>query len=93
MHGYPLRKLMRDYLVYEAISCTILSLHASNLPADFYCDMAMEFLRLKDPNSQELVQDTYNANLVHHVRDNDRCHYHQHDDKHPRCEMKALLDE
>lgn len=84
IHGSPLRRLLRGYHVHGTFSVFYMNLHVNDFPCEFYRDVAAEFLRAKDDNSEETVGETYG--LTADVRyAMDRCHYHQHDDKHPRC--------
>ena len=83
VHGSPLRKLMRDFYLYSTRSSNYLIPHVANLPAEFYRDIFVEFLRVKekDPASP------YFQNGIGAVRDKlmeDICRYHNHDSRFPR---------
>lgn len=78
----PLRLLMRDFWVYDMNPSGKLPLH--NAHADFLRDIALEFFRAKDKGWKQTVDQA----LYKHLKENtkkDKCHYHQHDEKHPRC--------
>lgn len=90
-HGNPLRRLVRDNYVQDSFSAHHLGLHVEVLPSDFYRDMAVEFLRLRGDRSTKAVQDVYRIGAIEHNCTRDRCHYHQHDDKHPRSVPKPVL--
>ena len=86
-HGNPLRKYMRDQCVYDTKSWVYMDLQAAGCHPEFARDVMVEFLRVKDFNSKEKVQDAYRMFGKHgkHGRFADKCRYHQHDETHPRC--------
>lgn len=86
-HGNPLRKYMRDECVYDTTSWLYMDLHVAGCHPEFARDVMVEFLRVKDFNSKEKVQDVYRMYGEHgkHSRFADKCRYHQHDETHPRC--------
>ena len=83
-HGNPLRKLIRDECVYETNSSDYMQMHIVSYHAEFTRDVLVEFLRLRDPKLRETVHDVYQLHGKH-GRNVDKCHYHQHDETHPRC--------
>ena len=76
VHGNPLRKLMRDYTVHETLSTEYLDFHSSELHPDLLRDVAVEFLRAKDYNHFEYVEDVYHYGVAK-VVETDRHYYHQ----------------
>lgn len=88
-HGNPIRRLSRDSYVYAATDLSAsISLHASNLPADFCRDMAMESRRHKARDAKQTVGEAYTSFMIEDNCHDDKCHYHQHNDKCPRCVPK-----
>jgi hypothetical protein len=77
VHGNPLRKLMRDYLMNETVSAEYLDLHSSEFHSEFLRDIAVEFLRVKDYDRKELVRDVYHYSIAK-TADADKNYYHQH---------------
>lgn len=84
VHGNPLRKFARDECVYETDSSNYMLVHVEGGHPEFARDVMVEFLRLRDDNLGEMVRDVY---AVHerHERNINKCHYHQHNETHPRC--------
>lgn len=87
VHGHPLRKLLRDERVYETLSKYYMDLHVEPAHPEFMRDVVVEFLRLKDPNADEKVGSVYQMHSQH-GRLTNKCHYHQHNETHPRCVPK-----
>ena len=82
----PLRKLMRDYFLHEqntskAEKCV------QHLNRGLVDDIMLEVLRIKRTDKHSTV-DTALKRSAKSKTDKDKCHYHQHDDKHPRCVPK-----
>jgi hypothetical protein len=75
----PLRKLMRDFWMHEMNPAHHRS--ADDLPRALMEDILLEFMRIKDQDWNAIV---HNAFTRVHTKI-DRCYYHQHNDKHPRC--------
>lgn len=88
LHGNPLRKLVRDFLVYKTASEHYVLLQAPDFPADLARDIAAEFIRRKDGNNTKTVEDVYCVYEQGIVPAHDKCYYHQHNKKHPRCVPK-----
>jgi hypothetical protein len=83
-HGNPLRKMVRDECVYQVYSSDYMDSHVEPGHPEFSRDVMVEFLRLRDSNLNENVGDVYKLH-VGHRKYTDKCHYHQHDETHPRC--------
>ena len=83
-HGNPLRKLMRDECVYETNSAAYMCLHVEPRHPEFFRDVMVEFLRLRDVNLTKKIEDVYQLHDKH-SRNIDKCHYHQHSETYPRC--------
>jgi hypothetical protein len=88
VHGSPLRMLMRDFYLYSTRSSYYLYPHLASLPAEFYRDIFVEYLRVKenDPNSQYFKRGLGNT-CFESVRDkivDDGCRYHVHDSRQTR---------
>lgn len=84
-HGSPLRRLIRDFFVFETMEYLAPRIHAENLPLDFYRDVAVELLRRKSLDEEGPLSKTYDPNTVRENCRLDKCYYHQHNDKCPRC--------
>lgn len=84
-HGNPLRKLMRDECVYETNSVDYMALHVEPRHPEFFRDVMVEFVRLRDVNLNKKIEDVYQLHDKH-GRNIDKCHYHQHSETYPRCE-------
>jgi hypothetical protein len=77
--GNPLRKLCRDYYVYEAPPASLETIHEGAFPLQFLQDVVLEFERLAyddEPNGRRDKVDCV---------DREKCYYDQHDDEHPKC--------
>jgi hypothetical protein len=77
--GSPLRRLCRDYYVYEAASSELEDIHEGTLPFQFLQDVILEFER--HTNDQGPDKRRSKVQCV----DREKCYYHQHDDEHPKC--------
>ena len=86
----PLRVLMRDYCIYEN-NPSILASMVNEFPRDLVNDIMLEVLRIKTMDKNKTVAKAFEKELTAFTRE-DRCHYHQHDDKHPRCVPKPKRD-
>jgi hypothetical protein len=78
----PLRILMRDYFLHETSPTDERAV--KGLPPELMTDVLLEFMRIKDQHWDSGVQDAFAHDLSDHTK-KDKCYYHQHDDKHPRC--------
>ena len=78
----PLRTLMRDFWIYELDPSTKEPLEV--LPRELMEDIMTEFLRVKDKHEGSTVREAFRRTLSADTK-KDKCRYHQHDDKHPRC--------
>jgi hypothetical protein len=85
----PLRKLMRDYWLYETGTTT--NSPVNGLPEEFMKDVMLEFLRIKGKREGCTVRDAFKRTLSEDLR-KDKCRYHQHDEKHPRCVSEPKSD-
>jgi hypothetical protein len=77
--GNPLRSICRDYFVHEGTARLLETLEEGTLPFQFIKDVLLEFERLA---SSKAPYDK--SNKVQCVN-REKCHYHQHDDEHPKC--------
>ena len=74
--GSPLRKLCRDYYVYEAERSILKRIQEGVVPFQFLQDLVLEFERLRyDAVAEEGTE----------CANREKCYYHQHDDEHPKC--------
>lgn len=84
--GSVLRRLFRDVYLHEAESMECQEfLRTHDLHSDFWRDVSLEYFSLKiekDPNQS--IREVYGLSIA---RDKcaDKCCYHQHDERHPRC--------
>jgi hypothetical protein len=81
----PLRLLMRDYRVYDITPSSPKQLEG--LPVDFMKDITLEVFRVMRGDRTQTIKAAFSKETGVKVRE-DKCHYHQHDDKHPRCVPK-----
>jgi hypothetical protein len=81
----PLRLLMRDYWFHDMQASS--AGRMDDLPHDFFKDVSLEYFRIKARNMERTVREAFVKRAGSNVI-NDKCHYHQHDDKHPRCVPK-----
>lgn len=86
----PMRFLMRDYYLYEQ-SLPGAEQVLEDLPRELVDDIMLEILRIKRVNKDETVKTAFGRRLNAFTQ-KDPCHYHQHDDKHPRCDPKPKSD-
>jgi hypothetical protein len=77
--GNPLRKLCRDYYVYEARASLLEDFEEDVLPFQFVKDVLLEFENLASDNVPY-----FGRGKTKCVK-RERCYYHRHDDEHPRC--------
>ena len=75
--GSPLRKLCRDYYIHEAQDDALEEIYEGLLPFEFLKDVIQEFRRLADQGALYYGR-RRSINM-------EKCHYHLHDDEHPRC--------
>jgi hypothetical protein len=85
----PLRVLMRDYWMYEMNAAYKNAL--DDLPEELMRDILREFLRVKNKDKNETVRKAFEKILSTATKE-DICHYHQHDDKYPKCAQKSSPD-
>ena len=85
----PLRILMRDYWMYEMNAMDANPL--GGVPKELMEDILLEFLRIKSSEDSATIADTFKRKLSEDTV-KDKCRYHQHDDKHPRCVPEPNLD-
>lgn len=83
-HGNPLRKLLQDECVYATNSTDYRYLHVDTGHPEFTRDVMVELIRLGDYTVNEKVENVYTLHQNHWWY-TDKCHYHQHDETHPRC--------
>jgi hypothetical protein len=84
VHGSPLRKLMRDYIVHENRSEAYLDFHALRYHEDFCRDILVEFLRAQDGDPLEAMQCQQELGFPQKLCA-DICNYHIHEDRCVRC--------
>lgn len=89
-HGHPLRKLMRDDCVYETVSAEYIDLHFGEYPSEFTRDVTVEYTRIKNLSRTSAEKHIWHCHEDKDWELVDKCHYHQHDDKHPRCVLKPV---
>ena len=77
--GSSLRKLCRDYYVYEATTEVLENMHEDSFPFQFSQDVMLEFARLARNKTP------YDGRVKVKCFDRGRCYYHRHDDEHPKC--------
>jgi hypothetical protein len=83
VHGSPLRRFLRDAYLNECASDTYVTFHWVDLPVDFYRDLYVEFLRIKDANASRSVDTVYKRRVMPPAGGwtlVSKCHYHQHGD-------------
>jgi hypothetical protein len=91
VHGSPLRKLMRDLYMYSTGQHYMyLTPHQVELPAEFYRDLFVEYLRVKRPQAGVYYMTTdFPVNSVIDKMVLDNCEYHLHDENlHPKDECR-----
>jgi hypothetical protein len=83
----PLRTMIRDKIIHEVQADHFENLTEADYPQQLLFDIAKEFLKLKSDrvDGGELVSDVYEK----YLSERNTCHYHQHNDKHPKCELEA----
>ena len=77
--GNPLRTICRDYYVHESSTAMLENFQEDTVPFQFVKDVLLEFEILeknKAPHDGESKVKCVNR---------EKCHYHQHDDEHPKC--------
>ncbi|KAK4549438.1 hypothetical protein LTR36_006435 [Oleoguttula mirabilis] len=77
----PLRKLVVDFLVYEA-NAENDSYNMEDAPIEFLQEVIREDARLKNENARERVEDVF----AQKVSELGKCRAHQHDASHAVCE-------
>jgi len=84
VHGNPLRKLLRDYCVYETHGSGYMEMYYSGWPSELTRDVTAEFLRIMDCSKEKSV-----ITIQRNVGTMEKCRYHQHGKDHPRCLTKT----
>lgn len=74
--GSPLRRLCRDYYAHEAAVGVLESIEEGMLPFNFVKFVLLEMERLARSKVGCMRLKCVNR---------EECHYHQHDDEHPKC--------
>ena len=84
VRGNLLRKWLRDTQVYHTLSTDYMLLHAGECPREFYRDVAVEFLRLKQYEGKpaRFVWRRPEGGKLELI---DKCRYHLHDEENPSC--------
>jgi len=83
--GNPLRALLRDYWIYESSITERKILRTNDFPAECLRDITLALLGKFD----ELPLRPISLNLsLGTLCLRDKCRYHSHDEKHPRCVVK-----
>jgi hypothetical protein len=85
VHGNPLRKFLRDVYLHQCASDVYDYFNIVDFHADFYRDLYVEYLRIRDANAGESVKSAYNRAAADLSDKTGKCRYHQHDDEHPVC--------
>jgi hypothetical protein len=84
--GSPLRKLCRDYYILEATDKILEQAHEGMFPFQFLKDVLLIFRRPADHTAQHCDDCIPSSNVRTVNMDTmEKCHYHSHDDEHPRC--------
>lgn len=78
----PLRNVVLDTLFYESGIGYFESGMADNLPHSLLLEMAREHFLVRDRNLTKTVQCAYPCGVL---KTRSKCHYHQHNDRHPEC--------
>jgi hypothetical protein len=85
VHGNPLRKLLRDCHLHSDIDATYLLGHHMDVVPDFYRDVYVEFVRLKQWAKPTSVVHVFFVTIWQKAAF-DKCYYHNHHSKNcPRC--------
>lgn len=90
-HGNPLRRYIRDCFVLDYEPSFYMDIHTRDYPGEFYRDVTVQYLRLKDVNGSKTVDEVYRGR-VSEIYELDKCRYHQHNDKHPRCMPVVVIE-
>lgn len=83
----PLRRLMRDYWVYLKRPRDIRVGSFEGLPDECIKDVMLEFYSVMEKHGKKTVDDAFSSEIMTNAYE-DKCYYHQHDDKHPGCVPK-----
>jgi hypothetical protein len=83
----PLRRLMCDYYVHQAHELLLEDDAHDKLPKEFLLEVVKEYWRLLDTASPKTR--LYDLLVVDVDSEERKCHYHQHDDSCPPCEVKS----
>lgn len=75
----PLRTLLRDYWIYESNANDAECLRAAGFPSQCVLDIAVEMLTITSNEDYDLDK------CIEDIASGDMCHYHQHDQLHPKC--------
>ena len=80
--GDPLRKLLRDYWIYQSVSTRTDSerLRTADFPAECVQDIAIELLEIADTHFDDF------AKAFKDLCSDDVCRYHHHSEMHPDCD-------
>jgi hypothetical protein len=81
--GSPLRSVIRDLMIYETNLDNYEVTNLSAVPKQLLFDIAKEHLYVQQQHHQQSISEIYNQCLKNFPK----CHYHQHNDKHPKCEQ------
>ena len=79
-----MRNLMRDYWIHEVSwsSLPYADIFHGEYPVEIVEDIAIGFMRLKHRSNNNIIH------LKPVDERKDKCHYHRHDEHHPRCTPK-----
>ena len=83
----PLQRLMRDFWIYELDPEAEKPL--DGVPREMKEDIMLEFLRVKVKHEGAAVREAFKKTLSAETK-RDKCRYHQHDEKHPRCDPESI---
>jgi hypothetical protein len=91
MPSCPLRDLFRDIYIHKQVSwnliCFLIDEEPTEVFSEFLRDIALECLTLKYRTREDAnvrVSDVFGKSIAKDMCA-DKCHYHLHDEKHPRC--------
>ena len=82
--GNPLPKLMRDVGLYEMSGADYMDILVDPGHGEYTRDVMVEFLRVKNHKAFETFDRVYGLPKSRGIIV-EKCHYHQHNESHPRC--------
>jgi hypothetical protein len=85
----PLRKMRRDYWMHKSNAPDTNGV--DELSRELTTDILLEYMRIKERDWKAMVEKAFSRSLSENTKE-DKCYYHQDDDKHPRCVSKQGSD-